>query len=56
MMENTMMSALSELPIGPTWYQRVYSHSHAWPGYCPVSFIIPHWSPDRCWALPRLAK
>ena len=29
MIENTMMSALSELPIGPTWYQSVYSHSQA---------------------------
>src|SRR5579859_3292045 len=38
---------------GGTWYHMVYSHSHVWPGYCPVSFIIPHWLPVRLAAVAR---
>ena len=32
MIENTWRSPFGDEFIGGTWYQRVYSHSHAWPG------------------------
>src|SRR5579862_2609459 len=47
---HTSASALPDDEKGFTWYQNVYSHNHACPGYRPVSFIIPHWLPSRCWS------
>ena len=32
MMAHTWRSPLDDVFIGGTWYQRVYSHSQAWPG------------------------
>ena len=41
---------------GGIWYQRVKSQSHAWPGYRPVSFIIPHCEPFRSCACASPGK
>jgi hypothetical protein len=41
MTSSTRMFALAEDLNGATWYQSVYTHSHAWSVYLPVSFIHP---------------